>query len=223
MAKAKTTTKQNGDKKQDYVRLERRLLLLAWLNDLFGYEKIKDLLDDIEEAEEGWPAAGASYACQRLESRGSKLKLGTEQLHHYDCNIKAHLARINTRRAEPITFRYFQYLALLYTEVLLDMRFNHTALLVKKLNQFVKERNAQREKWEPACSEFKPVELTKCAYWMATGSGKTLIMHINYLQFLHYNNKHLDNIPADHTYRITEQSAFVRVARVEYRMRALQP
>jgi len=29
---------------------------------------------------------------------------------------------------------------------------------------------------------------------MATGSGKTLIMHINYRQFLHYNNQPLDNI-----------------------------
>jgi hypothetical protein len=29
---------------------------------------------------------------------------------------------------------------------------------------------------------------------MATGSGKTLLMHINYLQFLHYNKKTLDNL-----------------------------
>ena len=29
---------------------------------------------------------------------------------------------------------------------------------------------------------------------MATGSGKTLIFHLNYYQFLHYNTKELDNI-----------------------------
>lgn len=29
---------------------------------------------------------------------------------------------------------------------------------------------------------------------MATGSGKTLIMHLNYRQYLHYNKKPLDNI-----------------------------
>jgi hypothetical protein len=29
---------------------------------------------------------------------------------------------------------------------------------------------------------------------MATGSGKTLIMHFNYYQFLHYNKRPLDNI-----------------------------
>ncbi len=32
------------------------------------------------------------------------------------------------------------------------------------------------------------------AFWMATGSGKTLIMHLNYRQFLHYNNQPLDNV-----------------------------
>ncbi|HIQ04822.1 MAG TPA: restriction endonuclease subunit R, partial [Anaerolineae bacterium] len=36
--------------------------------------------------------------------------------------------------------------------------------------------------------------LTKLAYWMATGSGKTLILHLNYYQFLHYNREPLDNI-----------------------------
>jgi superfamily II DNA or RNA helicase len=29
---------------------------------------------------------------------------------------------------------------------------------------------------------------------MATGSGKTLLMHLNYRQFLHYNQKPLDNV-----------------------------
>ena len=27
----------------------------------------------------------------------------------------------------------------------------------------------------------------KLAFWMATGSGKTHILHINYLQIMHYN------------------------------------
>ncbi len=34
---------------------------------------------------------------------------------------------------------------------------------------------------------FTAADLTKLAYWMATGSGKTLLLHINYLQFLHYH------------------------------------
>ncbi|MDG6251714.1 DEAD/DEAH box helicase family protein, partial [Methanocalculus sp.] len=30
-------------------------------------------------------------------------------------------------------------------------------------------------------------DLRKCAYWMATGSGKTFLIHLAYLQFQHYN------------------------------------
>src|SRR5699024_11754389 len=38
-------------------------------------------------------------------------------------------------------------------------------------------------------------DLKKLAFWNATGSGKTLIMHINILQYLHYfyqTNRHSD-------------------------------
>ena len=33
-------------------------------------------------------------------------------------------------------------------------------------------------------------QLNKLAFWMATGSGKTLVMHANILQFQHYLAKH---------------------------------
>jgi superfamily II DNA or RNA helicase len=42
--------------------------------------------------------------------------------------------------------------------------------------------------------EFTEEDLKKLAFWMATGSGKTLIMHINYLQFLRYKPFEPDNI-----------------------------
>src|SRR5699024_929053 len=33
---------------------------------------------------------------------------------------------------------------------------------------------------------FSETDLTKLAYWMATGSGKTILMHINYWQIKKY-------------------------------------
>ena len=33
-------------------------------------------------------------------------------------------------------------------------------------------------------------QLNKLAYWSATGSGKTLLMHANILQYQHYLDKH---------------------------------
>ena len=32
-------------------------------------------------------------------------------------------------------------------------------------------------------------DLRRLAIWSATGSGKTLLLHVNYLQFLHYTRK----------------------------------
>jgi len=45
----------------EYVKLEQRLVLLAWLNRLFGYELNHDLLADIKAAGGGFDASGHSY------------------------------------------------------------------------------------------------------------------------------------------------------------------
>ncbi len=42
--------------------------------------------------------------------------------------------------------------------------------------------------------EFTEDDLRKIAFWMATGSGKTLLMHINYHQFQRYKLFSPDNI-----------------------------
>lgn len=179
---------------QQYVHLEQRLVLLGWLNDLFGYERNRDLLADVKETAEGWDAEGRSYVCLHMIARGGRVKIPQADLERYDANIQAHLAEMNARRSEPITLRYFQYLAALYSEVYLDRYFRHRDEMLRSLNAFVRERNARRQPGEAQDSEFASGDLRKLAFWMATGSGKTLIMHLNYRQFLHYNTAPLDNI-----------------------------
>jgi hypothetical protein len=178
----------------EYVKLEKRLVLLAWLNSLFGYKSNRDLLADMKQAQEGFDPFGQSFVRHRLVGLGEKVRIPAPDLGQYDDNIRNHLAGINEHRAEPITLRYFQYLALLYTEVFLDCRCNRPGELLRVLNEFVSSRNARRPPGDPADPEFTTGDLNKLAYWMATGSGKTLIMHFNYRQFLHYNRKPLDNI-----------------------------
>ncbi|MDP2856366.1 MAG: restriction endonuclease subunit R, partial [Bacillota bacterium] len=178
----------------DYLKLEKRLLLLAWLNSLVGYKTNAELLSDIKQAGEGFDADGRSYVYHHLVGRGAKLKVGLADLQQYDDNIRNHLAAINQRRPEPITLRYFQHLALLYTEVFLDLRFNRPATLLQMLNEFVRSLNARKPAGDPLEPEFAEADLNKLAYWMATGSGKTLILHVNLRQFLHYHKKPLDNI-----------------------------
>ncbi|MFW6154232.1 MAG: DEAD/DEAH box helicase family protein [Planctomycetota bacterium] len=177
-----------------FHKLERRLVLLAWLNDLFGYESNRDLLADMQEAGEGFDASGRSYVYHRLVARGDKVKVAPANLARYDDNIREHLDAMNARRPEPITLRYFQHLAVLYTEIFLDAYFNRRRKLLQSLNGFVGKRNASKNTGEPKDAKFSEADLKKLAFWMATGSGKTLIMHINYRQFLRYNDLPLDNI-----------------------------
>jgi len=175
-------------------KLEQRLVLLAWLNGLFGYKHNRELLKDMKEAGEGFDAAGRSYVYHRLLARGDKVKIPPADLARYDDNIREHLAAMNARRPEPVTLRYFQHLAVLYTEIFLDWYFHRRGEMLRSLNRFVEERNASKTGDDPRDAKFSESDLKKLAFWMATGSGKTLIMHINYRQFLHYNDLPLDNI-----------------------------
>jgi len=179
---------------QQYTKLEHRLVLLAWLNSLLGYESNKALLEDCKEVGEGYASDGHSHLYHHLLGRGSKVQIPEEDLARYDENIRRHLERINRHRPEPITLRYFQYLAALYTEIMLDRLFNCPAQLLADLKAFVTQRNAQKLPGEAPDEPFAEDDLTKLAHWMATGSGKTIILHLNYYQFLHYNRESLDNI-----------------------------
>ena len=179
---------------ENYAGLGERLVLLDWLHDLLGYQNTRRLLEDIEQAQEGFDPDGRSYVHHRLRSRGDGLKVAPEDLARYDDNIRSHLDAMNAGRAEPVALRYFQYLAALYTEIFLDRYCNGHAGLLRSLNERVDRRNANRRPNEPHFTPFEETDLKKLAFWMATGSGKTLIMHLNYRQFLHYNKDPLDNI-----------------------------
>lgn len=176
-----------------YLRLEQRLVLLTWLNDLLGYKSNRDLLADTKEATEGFDALGHSYIYYRLKARGNRVKVPLADLARYDDNIQKYLQTINALRPKPITLRYFQYLAVLYTEIFLDWYFHYREKLLRSLNKFVMESNRKLTS-DLRDPKFRENDLKKLAFWMATGSGKTLIMHINYWQFLSYNNLPLDNI-----------------------------
>jgi len=180
----------------EYVKLEQRLLLLAWLNGQFGYENNRDLLAGMKETAEGFDASGRRYIYHRLEARGDRIKVPLADLARYDDNVREHLRAMNGRRPEPITLRYFQHLAVLYTEIFLDWYFHRRGEMLRSLNGFVEKRNAPKPAGELKDAKFSESDLKKLAFWMATGSGKTLIMHINYRQFLHYNpaSAGLDNI-----------------------------
>jgi hypothetical protein len=178
----------------EFVKLERRLVLVAWLNQLFGYRDNRELLRDTKGVDEGFDPEGRSHLYHHFMGRGDKVKVDAVTLAAYDDNIRRHLEAMNRHRPEPIRLRYFQHLAVLFTEIVLDRILNHRASFLVELNRFVDQRNAALAPGEDAYPRFEEPDLNKMAYWMATGSGKTLIMHFNYRQFLHYHRQPLDNI-----------------------------
>ncbi|EDH6451745.1 type III restriction endonuclease subunit R [Salmonella enterica subsp. enterica serovar Poona] len=86
--------------------------------------------------------------------------------------------------------KYFQYLSLLFTEIYLDWYFNRKQELLDGLNSELNLYNAENnETAKDRANQFKSYildDLNKLAYWNATGSGKTLLLHVNILQYLHY-------------------------------------
>ena len=174
--------------------MAQKLVLLDWLHQRLGYDNTEQLLADIKQADEGFNPEGRSHIYARLASRAGRMPEVTKSdLQRYDDNIRTHLAEMNAGRSKPITLRYFQYLAALYTEIYLDCYFNRYAGLLRSLNEFVNQRNSNRRSSEQS-RPFTAADLSKLAFWMATGSGKTLLLHLNYRQFLHYNRVPLDNI-----------------------------
>ena len=166
--------------------LDNHLTLHGWLNSHFQYKTTRDLLNDVKNVEEGFNANGHSAVSEFLMSRADLNSAIEQALPTYDANIKRHLSAINNRRTQPIVLRYFQYLALLYTEIFLDWKFNRPAELLHQLNAFVQRRNNMRGPGDTKDTPFTAEDIEKLAFWMATGAGKTLIMHINYYQYLHY-------------------------------------
>lgn len=96
-----------------------------------------------------------------------------------DSNIRNYLSDLNDNRDSPLKLRYYQYLSVLFTEFVLDQ--HNRDVLVDNFNTFIDEEFWQFEENVLHLSEF-----SKLAYWMATGSGKTHIMHINMLQVVEY-------------------------------------
>jgi superfamily II DNA or RNA helicase len=185
------------------VPFPHRLVLNRYFLHIFGVdvydldidpfrEVAKSLLD---ESLEGCEEDGSSrYYAKLLELLNENSLISPEMLLEYDENIQRHTSQINEKRTSNIQWKYFQYLTLLFTEMYLDQYFRSPTDLLIDLNTHVDRFNGALIEWgEKTKDLMKPyelVKLNKLAFWNATGSGKTLLMHINMLQYLHYVKKH---------------------------------
>jgi hypothetical protein len=182
------------------VPFTSKLVLNQWLLSLFGVERFEELAEHVRsEALEGLDENNIHLFYHALSAQfPGLLQLPTDLLLEYDQNIVRHTQRLNERRItrgeEPIVWKYFQYLSLLFTEIYLDWYFRDPKALLAALAEQVVAYNANKleaDQLVPVDAEAEPwQQLNKLAFLMATGSGKTLVMHTNILQFQHYLNVH---------------------------------
>lgn len=162
-------------------RLQERLLLNRYLCRQLGYEDFRALRDALSRQQEGWSNDGRSYFYAVLEGRQG-CQIPPDRLRQYDAHIHGYQQRLNEHRERPVQLKYYQYLALLFTEIYLDAYFTDAARLLQNLEAFQQELG-----WKDYPQTYQPSDLRKLAFWMATGSGKTLLMHANLWQYLHYS------------------------------------
>ena len=198
------------------VRFAYKLVLNQWLYSLFGLPsrdgfftwngKRLPLLDAFkqkfqlsEDSAGGLDENNIHRFHTALTNQTDPLpELPDDLLLEYDQNIVRHTQRMNAQRLargeQAIAWKYFQYLSLLFTEIYLDRYFADPAALLASINEQIQRYNADKPEpdrvplLDPEGDETE--QLNKLAFWSATGSGKTLIMHLNIMQYQHYLAKH---------------------------------
>jgi len=178
------------------VRFDKKLVLNKWIFSRFGtknFEVFKALL--YSDSLVGFNEEGNSLYLSRLKELPlEKRAVDDDMLQSYDENIVKYWKLITRKRnssGKSLFPLYFQYLALIFTEYYLDRFFYDKTSLLDDLNGFLKTFNEENEfKKADLVEPFVANDLNKLAYWIATGGGKTLLMHVNVMQFKFYMNKH---------------------------------
>jgi hypothetical protein len=170
-------------------RFDESLALFQYMLSLFGKESLDALCKDMKgDTWEGWDEQNISRYYHFLTTQLFEFPgITKEQLLRYDQNITRHTLAICAKRG-GFRWKYFQYMALLFAEIYLDKYFNDFQGLLDGLNAQVVKLNAERGASDKL-DAYSSYDLNKIAFWQATGSGKTLIMHVNILQYRYYLEK----------------------------------
>ncbi|WP_347273117.1 DEAD/DEAH box helicase family protein [Candidatus Kuenenia sp.] len=100
------------------------------------------------------------FTQEKIEAYDASIGLDEKILDAVKKYLKAYNTYLETHKQQKVTLRYYQILAIYFTEVFFRQRYS---------------------------KEFEDFAKSALAYWMATGSGKTMIMHINVFQFIEHN------------------------------------
>lgn len=181
---------------------EFKLVLNQWISKILGFDMLANKMDrdssfrftrpfpDMPTLKQvGLDNDGLHFFYKHAaEALPQQAEITKEALLRYEQNIVQHTASINAGRDDRIAWKYYQWLSLLYTEIYLEKYFNDPHSLRSSLNHYVQDYNVRCKElgFKTEMTSFKAGELNKICCQNATGSGKTLLMHANLLQFQHY-------------------------------------
>lgn len=181
-------TRQQRMKNAVPQTLSNSLVLNRYILNLFGVKSLDKLSENLRDpAYEGYTEDGVSIFAEQLKARlyvGHEIT--EEKLLEYDFHIYKYTQEISKKRDEVIKWKYFQYLSLLFTEIYLDKYFTNKEKLLEDIRNYHAFVFNNDPYTNHEIAEFTEKDLNKLAFWSATGSGKTLLMHVNILQFQYY-------------------------------------
>lgn len=168
---------------------EQLVLVRFFLREL-GIEALTTLGKQLNNPEyEGITESGNTqfyeYLVHICRLKGAGMNI--DKLRTYDENICRHTKQISQKRGN-MCWKYYQYISLLFTEMYLDRYFTDKDAFCSDLNEFLDDLVIKSPGIIPF-KHYEPDKMNKLAFMCATGSGKTLIMHMNIMQYLHYFRK----------------------------------
>ena len=189
-------------KKTPMLPFGHRLVLNQWLIEQCGHDPLiahkvgkrklrplQGLASILRDCPEGMDADNLHHFYQKLDVEWQEdAEVTQDDLLRYEQNIVSHTLSINERRSRPIVWKYYQWLSLLFVEIYLDRYFGQRDKLLSSLNDYIERFNTywENQDFETGVAPYSLEELNKICLQNATGSGKTLLMHVNFLQFRHY-------------------------------------
>ena len=186
-------------------RLDHHLVLCDWLWKEFGFSSVTEGMKAVQSAlghtKPGWDGQGVSHylhAVMGMETPQER-RISDEQLEVYDGRIHQHWRSIVIRRQthehRDLNLLYFQWLCLVFTEHYLERwgesRQRGSQDFLRSLNEHLAAFNQRqlralgKDDYIPQ-EPFSEEELPRLAFWSATGSGKTLLMHLHIKQLLEH-------------------------------------
>lgn len=203
MAVKPKAAKAGGKKKSGQtLAFADKLVLNQWIMELLGVDTFADHQDGkrrvrsmqmlaklLRDCKEGLDSDNLHYFYQQLNNHWQPTAtLNPNALLGYEQNIVAHTLWLNDGREQPIEWKYYQWLSLLFAEIYLHQYFTDRERLLEQLNDYVRRFNEhwQAKEFNTGIGEYSLEDLNKLCLQNATGSGKTLLMHINYRQFARY-------------------------------------